>query len=159
MQRKDGRFCATGIRLAIGLATLLAVVDGCERPSDEVRIRGEIEAMKNAAEARRPGELLDGIADDFTGNRGEFDRAGLARLIKLEFLRNESIGVAIGPIEVELEGDRAVARFDVTFSDASRRWLPGGRETFAMVSGWRRAGSRWVCYNASRSEPEGRGAP
>jgi len=149
MQRKEGRFLGMGMRLGIGLTMLLAIVGGCKRPSDEVRIRSEIEAMRNAAEARRAGDLLDAIADDFTGNRGEFDRAGLERLVKLEFLRNESIGVAIGPIVVKLDGDRAVARFEVTFSDASRRWLPGGRETLAVVSGWRRAGSRWVCYNAA----------
>ena len=149
MQRKETRLRGPGMRFAVGLAALLAMAGGCGRPSDEASIRNEIETMRKAAEARRAGDLLDGIADDFTGNQGELDRAGLARFVKLELLRNESIGVAIGPIVVKLDGDRAVARFEVTFSDASRRWLPGGRETLAVVSGWRRAGSRWVCYNAA----------
>jgi hypothetical protein len=138
----------------LALAALTALFGGCARPPDEVRIRAEIEAMKTAAEARRAGDLLEGIADDFTGNRGEFDREGLARLVKLEFLRNESVGVALGPIAIEVNGDRAVARFDVTLSDASRRWLPGGRDAFAIVSGWRREGSQWVCYNATWTEKE-----
>ena len=88
------------------------------------------------------------IAADFTGRNGEVDRDGLARILKLEFLRTEAIGVALGPIAIEIDGDRATARFDMTLTDRSRRWLPSGSETYAVVSGWRREGSGWVCYNA-----------
>ncbi|HEV7489734.1 MAG TPA: nuclear transport factor 2 family protein [Rhodanobacteraceae bacterium] len=109
--------------------------------------------MRNAAEERRPAGVVGEIANDFTGNKGEIDREGLSRLLKFQFLRNESIGVAIGPVDVAVDGDRATAKFDVTFSDASQRWLPGGRETYAIVSGWRREGSRWICYNASWTHP------
>ncbi len=137
------------MRFVIVFAVILALIGGCARPPDEVVIRGEIEAMKDAAEARQAGDLLDRIADDFSGNSGEVDRQALSRLIKLEFLRNEAIGVALGPIGIEVDGDRAIARFDVTFRDASRRWLPGGRDTVAVVSGWRRSGSHWICYNAT----------
>jgi hypothetical protein len=128
---------------------MVVIAAGCARPPDEVQIRSSIETMRSAAEARQPGGVIGEIADDFTGNNGELDRDGLSRLLKFQFLRNESIGVAIGAIDVAVDGDRATARFDVTFSDASRRWLPSGRETYAIVSGWRREGRRWVCYNAS----------
>ena len=59
---------------------------------------------------------------------------------------------SIGAIAIEIDGDRATATFDMTVGDASRRWLPSGRETFAVVSGWRREGSEWACYNATWTE-------
>lgn len=148
MQRSIGKSYKSTMRFVIGLA-IVAMAVGCARPPDEVQIRSSIEAMRSAAEARQPGGVVGEIADDFTGNNGEIDRDGLSRLLKFQFLRNESIGVAIGAIDVAVDDDRATAKFAVTFSDASRRWLPGGSEAYAIVSGWRREGSRWICYNAT----------
>lgn len=138
---------------ALVAAMFLAVAAGCARPPDEVLVRNAIETMRSAAEERRPADVIGEIASDFTGNNGEIDREGLSRLLKFQFLRNQTIGVAIGPIDVAVDGDRTTAKFDVTFSDASQRWLPGGRETYAIVSGWRREGGRWICYNASWAHP------
>lgn len=148
MQRSIGQIYNCTKRFVIGLA-IVALAAGCARAPDEVQIRSSIQTMRSAAEARQTAGVIGEIADDFTGNNGEIDRDGLSRLLKFQFLRNESIGVAIGAIDVAVDGDRATAKFAVTFSDASRRWLPGGSETYAIVSGWRREGSRWICYNAS----------
>jgi hypothetical protein len=153
MQRDASEVCKFTMRFVFLAAMLLVFAAGCARPPDEVLIRSSIETMRNAAEERRPAGVVGEIANDFTGNKGEIDREGLSRLLKFQFLRNESIGVAIGPVDVAVDGDRATAKFDVTFSDASQRWLPGGRETYAIVSGWRREGSRWICYNASWTHP------
>jgi hypothetical protein len=146
MQRK--RFQAPRA-IAFALAAMLAA---CSHPPDETRIRSAIAAMQSAAEARDAAGVLDHVGNDFTGQRGEIDRAALARMLKLEFLRKEGFLVSTGPIAIEIAGERATATFDMTVADASRRWLPSGRETFAIVSGWRREGSDWVCYNAAWSE-------
>jgi hypothetical protein len=37
----------------------------------------------------------------------------------------------------------------MTLTDRSQRWIPGGGETYDVVSGWRRDGRDWVCYNAT----------
>jgi hypothetical protein len=146
MQRKRrGILRAIAFVFAAGLAA-------CSHPPDQTRIRNAIAAMQEAAEARSASGVLDHIGNDFTGQRGEVDRAGLARILKIEFLRNDGFDVSIGAIAIEIDGDRATATFDMTVGDASRRWLPSGRETFAVVSGWRRDGSDWVCYNANWSE-------
>lgn len=145
--------CTRRFVLGVAMAAIVAIAAGCSRPPDEVQIRNSIETMRSAAEARQPAGVTEEIAEDFTGNNGEIDRDGLSRLLKLQLLRNDSIGVAMGNIDVAVDGDRATAKFDVTFSDASRRWLPGGRETYAVVSGWRREGRRWICYNASWTQP------
>ena len=136
------------VRFVLGLVVALSA-SACSRPPDEVRIRNTIESMREAAEARKASGVLAAVAADFTGRNGEVDRDGLARILKLEFLRTEAIGVALGAIAIEIDGDRATARFDMTLTDRTRRWLPSGSETYAVVSGWRRDGSDWVCYNAT----------
>jgi ketosteroid isomerase-like protein len=133
---------------------IAAAVAACAHPPDETRIRNAIAAMQAAAEARDASGVLDHVGNDFTGQKGQVDRAELARILKLEFLRKEGFDVSLGAIAIEIEGDRATATFDMTVGDASRRWLPSGRETFAVVSGWRREGSEWLCYNATWTEKE-----
>ena len=133
---------------------ICAALAGCSHPPDETRIRDAITAMQAAAEAREASGVLDHVGKDFTGQKGQVDRAELARILKLEFLRKGGFDVSLGTIAIEIEGDRATATLDMTVGDASRRWLPSGRETFAVVSGWRREGSEWVCYNATWTERE-----
>jgi hypothetical protein len=138
------------ISFVVCAAFVALLAGGCARPPDAAtRIRSTIEAMREAAEARDAGGVLDHVASDFTGRGGEIDREGLARILKIEFLRNQDIGVRLGSVDIEIDGDRATARFDMTLIDGSRRWLPSGRETYAVVSGWRREGSAWTCYNAT----------
>jgi len=133
---------------------ICAALAACARPPDETRIRDAIAAMQAAAEARDASGVLDHVGNDFTGQKGDVDRDGLARILKIEFLRKEGFDVSIGPVAIDLDGDRATATFDMNVGDASRRWLPSGRATFAVVSGWRREGSEWVCYNATWTEKE-----
>ena len=146
MQRRFRRQLGYTMGFVLFIGGALAV--GCSRPPADEAIRATIEAMRAAAESRSAAGVLDGIANDFIGNDGTVDRAGLARLLKLEFLRNQAVGVSLGAIDIDVQDDRATATFDMTVSDATRRWLPSGRETYSVTSGWRRDGSRWVCYNA-----------
>jgi len=137
------------MRCVLYVFVMALILAACSRPPDEVRIRDAIAAMQDAAEAKSAAGVLDNIAGDFTGQNGEVDHDGLARILKIEFLRKDGIGVALGPISVEVDGDRATVKFEMTLRDSTERLLPGGSETYAVVSGWRRDGSRWICYNAS----------
>jgi hypothetical protein len=152
MQREIDRPSGCTMRFVLYVCVVALIAAGCARPPDEVRIRETIAAMKDAAEARNAAGVLDGIAGDFTGQNGEVDREGLARILKIEFLRKDGISVALGPVSVEIDDDRATATFEMTLGDRSQRWLPSGSETYAVISGWRREGSRWICYNASWSQ-------
>ncbi|HVT32127.1 MAG TPA: hypothetical protein VHE32_05750 [Rhodanobacteraceae bacterium] len=127
----------------------LGAFAGCSHPPDETRLRETIETMRGAAQARDASGVLDGIAADFTGRNGEVDRTGLARILKLEFLRAEPIGVSLGAMSVEVDGDRATVRFEMTLTDRSQRFVPGAGDAYSVVSGWRRDGRRWVCVNAT----------
>ena len=151
MQREIDRWRRHTTRFVM-LACLALVLTACARPPDEVRIRDAIESMQKAAEARHADGVLAYIGDDFTGQAGEVNREGLARMLKLEFLRKDGISVALGAISVEIDGDRAIAKVDMTLGDRSQRWLPSGTETYAVVTGWRREGNQWICYNASWSQ-------
>lgn len=135
-------------RMLVIVALALGSICACSRPADEDAIRGAIEAMATAAQSRSSGAVMVHVAADFTGNDGELDRAGLERLLKARLLAGNSIGVSIGALDVELSGDRATARFDAIVTDSSGHWIADHRVVLAMVTGWRRDGRRWVCYNA-----------
>lgn len=130
------------------LLLLLSWLPACTRVPDADAIRGTIQAMAAAAEAKRSGDVLDHIAADFTGNDGEFDRAGLERLLRARLLAGQAIGVSLGRIDVELDGNRATAHFAMTVTDDSGRWLPDRKATLDVTTGWRREGRDWRCYNA-----------
>jgi hypothetical protein len=139
--------CTT--RFVFRAIALLVLLAGCARTPDEVRIRAALESMQKAAEARRPADVLEHVAADFTGNNGDMDRDSLSQLLRLQLLSRQGVSVVSGPVEIVIDDDRATAKFDVTLSDRSGRWIPGGSETYRIVSGWRREGSDWLCYNAT----------
>jgi len=129
------------------LALLLCAGAGCHRVPDEQAIRDAIATAASAAGAQRSGDVLAIVSDDFTGNNGEFDRARVAQLLRARLLAR-SVTVGTGAVEVDLDGDRAAATFDATFSDSSGRWLIEHGRTLHFVTGWRREGGTWRCYNA-----------
>ncbi|HTI95023.1 MAG TPA: hypothetical protein VL425_00765 [Rudaea sp.] len=125
------------------------LLTGCHRTPDEQRIRDAITAMQAAAEAREPREFMRHVSADFTGNDGQADRDGLHNLLRAEVLRNESVGVTLGPIDVDLQGDRATAHVTVTLIGGSGGLLPEHGSIYAITSGWKREGGEWKCFNAA----------
>lgn len=131
--------------LCLGLA-----LAACARTPDDAAIRAAIEKTAAATEARRGSDVLDIVSADFIGNDG-IDRDGLRDLLRGQLLAANALGVHIGRIDVDLRGDRAVARFDVVITDSSGRWIPDRMETLHFETGWRREGGDWHCYNAKWS--------
>lgn len=121
----------------------------CSRTSDEQRIRATMAAMQQAMESRDPRAFMAHISDDFVGNDAEFDRNALANLLRIEVLRNDSIGATLGPIDIEMQGDRAKARVVATFTGGSGGMLPERGSIYAITSSWKRQGSEWRCYSAT----------
>jgi len=123
----------------------------CSRTPDDEAIRAAISAGAASVEAHRGKEVLDLVADDFVGNEG-IDRAELANLLRAQMLAANAIGVRTGSVEVELHGDRAVARFEALITDSSGRWIADRAATVHFETGWRREGREWRCYNAKWSQ-------
>jgi ketosteroid isomerase-like protein len=128
------------------IALLLA---GCHRTPDEQRIRDAVAAMQAAVEARDPRGFMRHVSADFTGNDGQADRDGLHNLLRAQVLRNESVGVTLGPIDVDLQGDRATVGVTVTLTGGSGGLLPEHGSIYSIVSGWKREGGEWKCFNAT----------
>ncbi len=137
------------IRTAIFLGCALIGLGGCHRTPDEQRIRNAIGAMAQALEHGQPRDFMAYVADDFTGNDGNFDRAGVHNLLRAEVLRNDKISVTLGPIDIELQGDRAAVHNTATFTGGAGGFVPERGAVYTFTSGWKREGSKWLCYNAT----------
>jgi hypothetical protein len=127
------------------LLCLLGVA--CSRTPDNEAIRAAITAGAQAAAEHRGSELLDLASEDFIGN-DELDRKQLANLVRAQLLGAGAIGVRIGAIDVDVQGDRAIARFEARVTDSSGRWIADRAATLHFETGWRREGRQWRCYNA-----------
>ena len=133
----------------VAICTILGLLAACHRTPDEQRIRESIAAMQKAIEGGQPREFMSYIAGDFTGNDGTVDRDGLANILRVEVLRSEKAGVTLGPIDVELQGDRAIVHVTATLTGSSGGLLPERGSIYAITSGWRKEAAEWRCYNAS----------
>jgi hypothetical protein len=139
------------MRLTATCLCIVALLLGaCSRAPDEQRIREAMAAMQQAMEARQPRDFLAYVDTDFIGNNDAgVDRAMLGNILRAEVLRNDRIGVSLGPIDIEIHDNRATARSLVTLTGGSGGLLPEQGAVYSIVSGWRRDGPRWLCYNAS----------
>lgn len=133
----------------VWLCTLLLAATACQRTPDEQLIRGAIAAMQQAVESRQPRDFMTYVSKDFTGNDGTVDRDGLMNILRVEVLRNDQASVALGPIDIDLQGDRATVHVTATLTGGSGGLLPERASVYAITSGWRREGREWRCYNAS----------
>jgi ketosteroid isomerase-like protein len=137
-----------GMKYVLPIIAFLMLA-ACRHTPDEQRVRDAVAAMQKAAEARDPRGFMAHVATDFTGNDGQVDRDGLHNLLRAEVLRNESVGVTLGPIDVELQGERATVHVAATFTGGSGGLLPERGSIYAITSGWKREGGEWRCYNAA----------
>jgi hypothetical protein len=121
----------------------------CSHKPDDQRIRDNIALMRAALENRSPRDFLDFVTIDFSGNDNSVDRDGLGNLLRIEVLRNDSVGVNLAPIDVELHGDRATVHVIATITGGSGGLIPERGAIYSITSGWRRDGKDWRCYTAS----------
>jgi hypothetical protein len=137
--------------LAVLTWLVLIALTGCADPPDEAALRARIDSLQEAVEARDTGALLEAVDPEFGGPDG-MDRDGLRRYATLMLLRQQNVGVAIGPVDVELRGDRAAARFDAVVT-GSNRFIPEGVEARRVETVWRLEGGDWVLVSADWSKP------
>lgn len=134
------------VLLAGGLA-VACLLAGCTRTPPEQRLREQMAAMQQALEQRRPGTFMEGVAEDFGGNAG-MDRAALQQMVRGQALVNASIGLTLGPAEVELLGNRATVRFSAIATGGSGRFVPDRAQGWSVTSGWRDEDGDWRLYYA-----------
>ena len=135
------------------LLPLLALLVACARPADEAALRDTLAGMQAAVEARDADRLLGAVAEDFAGPEG-MDREGLRRYVTLLLLRRQRVGVVLGPVAVDIHGERAAARFDALVTGADGL-LPRNAEVLRVETVWRREGGEWRLVAADWSQPAG----
>ena len=128
---------------------MLVAVTGCSHTPDDQRIRSNIKAMQEAVEGHSPRDFLAFVTPDFIGNDNSVDRDGLGNLLRVEVLRNDQVGVVLGPIDVDLQGDRATVHVVATITGGKGGLIPERGAIYSITSGWWRDGKNWVCYTAS----------
>ncbi|MGH8025628.1 MAG: nuclear transport factor 2 family protein [Pseudoxanthomonas sp.] len=132
----------TGL-LLLALATLAA----CARDTPETALRMQLQRMQTAAAERRAGDFMEGVAADFVGNEG-MDRAALHNLMRAQVLGNSTIGVTMGPVEIEQKAGQATLRFTALLTGGQGRFIPDSAQTYSITSGWRLEDGEWRVYYA-----------
>jgi hypothetical protein len=135
------------VRVLACFSFAILLLAGCARKPDEQRIREAVGAMQTAMENANPRDFMAYVTKDFTGNDGSVDHDALANLMRAMLLRNDKIGVSLGPMDVELQGTRAKLHVIATFTGGAGL-IPEHGAIYAIDSGWRREGSDWRCYFA-----------
>ena len=132
---------------------LLLVVSACSRSDPEQAVRAQVDALQQAIDARDAGAVEDLLAEDFIGNEG-MDRRGAKQLAAGVFLRHREIDARLGPVTVDLRGEReAIARFSVLATGGSGGLLPEQGQVYQVQTGWRLQDGDWKLLNASWTPP------
>ena len=139
---------AHGVVLATLALLWMVVVSGCSRTPPEQRLRERIADMQQALEARSPGDFFEGVAEDFSGGSG-LDRDGARNYLRAQVLRNAAIGVTLGPLDIELHGERATVKFSAVLTGGSGGLLPDSARPWAVTTGWRDGPDGWQLISAS----------
>lgn len=134
-------------------ALVATLVAGCARAPAEERLRAKIAHMQAAIEARDVSAFMDGVAEDFIGTGGgQLDRAALQQLVRLQVMRNAAVGATLGPIEVQLQGERAIVDFNAVLTGGAGGLLPERAQGYAIRSGWREEDGEWQVFSAEWTE-------
>jgi len=135
--------------LTASLWALLAMAAGCARQAPEAALRATIGQMQAAAESRDAGALADAVSEEFVGPDG-MDRDQFRRTMALVWLRDKQVGVQLGPLDVELGGDRAKVEFTAGTTGGAG-WLPERGQLHQVKTGWRLEDGDWKLISASWS--------
>ena len=139
------------MRILLASLALCCLFAGCSRTPPEEALRGTIDTMHKAVEAREMGPLSEGIAPDFIGPGG-MDRQAARRLAQVVFLQNRDIGMTMGPLDVALREGGATVRFTVAMTGGSGGMLPTSGQVYDVRTDWRQDGDEWKLVAAEWDE-------
>ena len=132
----------------LACAVLAMCLVACARPDAEAGVSAGVARLQEAIDARDAGDIEALLAEDFIGNDG-LDRQGARRLAAGVFLRYRDVAAVLGPVTVELRGDRdAIARFTVLATGGSGSALPERGQLYQVETGWRLVDGDWRLLSA-----------
>lgn len=128
---------------------LLLLLAGCASDPSEERLRAAIDAMQAAGEGRDIPALMDGVAEDFVGNGGEYDQRQLSLYLHGMALRHRAIGVTRLATEVEMHGETAIVRMKLLITGGQGGVLPDSGSVYDVESTWQYDDPDWRLASAS----------
>lgn len=115
----------------------------CSAPlPPEQALRDTIDAAEIAIEQHDNSALHNLLADDFIGPDG-MDVDGARRLARVMFLRNQDIGVVMGPLQISLLDEHATVRCSAALTGGAGGLLPDSGQLYDITSGWRLEDGEW----------------
>ena len=132
------------------LAAVLLLPACKQHTPPEQALRETIARMQAAGEAHDIDALFEPIAEDFSGSQG-MDRKEFRRYVTLMSMRQNSVGVTLGPIDIKLFGDRATANFTAAITGGPG-FMPNQAQVYEIETGWRLKGDDWQLISARWKE-------
>ncbi|MCB1635148.1 MAG: hypothetical protein KDI51_11200 [Xanthomonadales bacterium] len=132
--------------VAIGVLVGLA---GCSGDPDEAALRARIDQLQSDGEQGRVAELMDAVADDFSGQQDSYDRQQLRMLLLAATRRFREIGVTRLDTRIEMRGVHASVDLKLLLTGGSGGLLPEQGRTLDLQTRWRVDGGRWQLIEAS----------
>jgi len=119
----------------------------CTRTPPEQALRETIAQLQRDIGARDADAVTSVLADDFVGNEG-MDRRAARQLAAGTFLRYREVGAKLGPLQVEMRGDRhATVRFTAAISGGAGL-MPQDAQVYQVTTGWRLVDGDWRLTSA-----------
>src|SRR5690554_3069244 len=135
-----------GVLVVAGIA--LALAAGCARPAPEEALRNAVAGVQESIEERDAGALRRYLAEDFIGPGG-MDRDQARRTATLYMMQHQSVGLTMGPLDLELQEPHATVRFRAALTGGSGRLPPDRANFYQVETGWRMEGGEWRITSAS----------
>ncbi|SDD19716.1 hypothetical protein [Aquimonas voraii] len=135
------------VRWLLAVLFLPLLVAACSRAPAEQRLHEAMAGLQSAIEAREVRVAMGYVDEDFIGS-GSLDREGARNLLRAMVLRHQSLGLTLGPAEIELFEGRAAVRFTAVATGGQGALLPQSARVWQVETAWRDHGSDWRLISA-----------
>lgn len=141
------RLGSVALRWVPLLASAVLLASGCARPAPEEALRSVIGDVQHSIEARDAAALRRYLAEDFIGPGG-MDRDQARRTAALYMMQHQSVGLTMGPLDIQLQEPNATVRFSAALTGGSGRLLPDRANLYQVETGWRMEHGQWRITSA-----------
>lgn len=104
-----------GVRLALPLLLVLGALAGCKSKSEEDRVREVIQKVVDAANEKKPGQVVADALPSFRGPQNA-DLADCRRIVTAYLLAPGWVHVFVRDLEVTVDGETAKATLDTVLA-------------------------------------------
>lgn len=129
----------------IVLLFLFTGMSGCSKTPPEDAILANVNAIRQAIEAKQSSEVLDFITEDFQGRHG-LDKQGVRRLLVMQFLRHANVTILITKMNIHVNTtvpDQA-SMVAVVLLMGTDHLLPRDGRLYNVTGEWQLRDGNWL---------------